>query len=125
MKKATNRILSFLIAFAMVIGVLVAPFTSANAAEAETPETPTTEVTIPGEATTSTKDEAETDKVTVHKILMSKDAMEKHDKEKNIKVVNLISRHSSKTVQKILEMFTLYGKLKMEANSSKLLLETN
>ena len=33
MKKATNRILSFLTAFAMVIGVLVAPFTSANAAE--------------------------------------------------------------------------------------------
>lgn len=48
MKKATNRILSFLTAFAMVIGVLVAPFTSANAA---------------GEITKS---------VTVHKILMDK-----------------------------------------------------
>ena len=33
MKKATNRILSFLSAFAMVLGILVAPFTSANAAE--------------------------------------------------------------------------------------------
>lgn len=50
MKKATNRILSFLTAFAMVIGVLVAPFTSANAAE----ET--------------------TDTLTIHKILMDKKA---------------------------------------------------
>lgn len=33
MKKATNKILSFLSAFAMVLGILVAPFTSANAAE--------------------------------------------------------------------------------------------
>jgi len=82
MKKATNRILSFLTAFAMVIGVLVAPFTSANASEVTPSEKPETEVTIPGEATTSTKDGAETGKVTVHKILMSKDAMEKHDKEK-------------------------------------------
>ena len=80
MKKATNRILSFLTAFAMVIGVLVAPFTSANAAEGT--ETPTTEVTVPGEATTSTADDAETNKVTVHKILMSKDAMGKHDVKK-------------------------------------------
>ena len=49
MKKVTNRILSFLTAFAMVIGVLVAPFTSASAAGAET-----------------------TDTVTVHKILTTK-----------------------------------------------------
>ena len=42
MKKATNRILSFLTAFAMVIGVLVAPFASAMAApEAGTPVGPT------------------------------------------------------------------------------------
>ena len=33
MKKATNKLMSFLAAFAMVIGVLVAPFTSANAAD--------------------------------------------------------------------------------------------
>ncbi|WP_073998181.1 pilin N-terminal domain-containing protein [Anaerococcus urinomassiliensis] len=58
MKKATNRILSFLTAFAMVIGVLVAPFTSANAAE-ETTET-----------------------VTLHKILQSKDNLNAKDKEK-------------------------------------------
>ena len=56
MKKATNRILSFLTAFAMVIGVLVAPFTSANAApQAGTPAGPT--------ADTET-----TAKVTIHKI---------------------------------------------------------
>lgn len=56
MKKATNRILSFLTAFAMVIGVLVAPFASAMAApEAGTPAGPT--------ADTET-----TAKVTIHKI---------------------------------------------------------
>ena len=51
MKKATNRILSFLTAFAMVIGVLVAPFTSANAA-----------------------DDEKTESLTIHKILMDKDS---------------------------------------------------
>lgn len=50
MKKATNKLMSFLAAFAMVIGVLVAPFTSANAAD-EVTET-----------------------LTIHKILMDKDA---------------------------------------------------
>ncbi len=49
MKKATNKILSFLTAFAMVIGVLVAPFATASADESETTET-----------------------VTLHKILMDK-----------------------------------------------------
>ncbi len=68
MKKATNRILSFLTAFAMVIGVLVAPFTSANAAEDGTGET-TTEAT-------------ETKSVTVHKILLTKAALDAHDKDK-------------------------------------------
>lgn len=58
MKKATNRILSFLTAFAMVIGVLVAPFTSANASETE------------AEKTT---------KVTLHKILMTKAELEAWD----------------------------------------------
>lgn len=53
MKKATNRILSFLTAFAMVIGVLVAPFTSANAAEA--------------------KYENSTNKIVIHKILFNED----------------------------------------------------
>ena len=61
MKKATNRILSFLSAFAMVLGILVAPFTSANAAEGDAdpaPETPS-----------ATSDVTET--LTIHKILMS------------------------------------------------------
>ena len=44
MKKATNKILSFLSAFAMVLGILVAPFTSANAAEPnDTPARPVIE----------------------------------------------------------------------------------
>ena len=60
MKKATNRILSFLTAFAMVIGVLVAPFTSANAAE-ETTET-----------------------VTLHKILQSKENLNAKKDEKDV-----------------------------------------
>lgn len=62
MKKATNRILSFLSAFAMVLGILVAPFTSANAAEGDAdpaPETPS-----------ATSDVTET--LTIHKILMDK-----------------------------------------------------
>ena len=53
MKKATNRILSFLTAFAMVIGVLVAPFTSANAAEVEAPDGKI--ATTTGDMPTSTK----------------------------------------------------------------------
>lgn len=57
MKKATNRILSFLTAFAMVIGVLVAPFTSANAA--------------PEDENTNT--------VVVHKMLMTKEQLDDHD----------------------------------------------
>ena len=64
MKKATNRILSFLSAFAMVLGILVAPFTSANAAEGDAdpaPETPS-----------ATSDVTET--LTIHKILMDKKA---------------------------------------------------
>lgn len=56
MKKATNRILSFLTAFAMVIGVLVAPFTSANAA----PE------------------DEKTNTVVVHKMLMTKEQLDAH-----------------------------------------------
>ena len=58
MKKATNRILSFLTAFAMVIGVLVAPLTSANAAE-------------------STAKDAKTDTVTLHKMLINKANLDK------------------------------------------------
>ena len=60
MKKATNKLMSFLAAFAMVISVLVAPFTSANAAE----DTETTE------------------SVTIHKILLTKEALDAHDKDK-------------------------------------------
>lgn len=63
MKKATNRILSFLTAFAMVIGVLVAPFTSANAAE-------------------STDKNAKTNTVTLHKILQSKENLNAKDEDK-------------------------------------------
>ena len=54
-----HKILSFLTAFAMVFGIIAAPFTSANAAEA-----------------------TETKSVTIHKILLTKDALEKHDKDK-------------------------------------------
>lgn len=39
MKKATNKLMSFLAAFAMVLSVLVAPFTSANAATEEPDQT--------------------------------------------------------------------------------------
>ena len=62
MKKATNRILSFLTAFAMVIGVLVAPFTSANAAGTEAKET---------------------ESLTIHKILLTEEALGKHDVNKD------------------------------------------
>lgn len=62
MKKATNKLMSFLAAFAMVIGVLVAPFTNANAAE-----------------DTEAK---ETESVTIHKILLTKEALDAHDKDK-------------------------------------------
>lgn len=61
MRKATNRILSFLTAFAMVIGVLVAPFTSANAAE-------------------STDKDAKTNTVTLHKMLIDKANLDKFPK---------------------------------------------
>ena len=60
MKKATNRILSFLTAFAMVIGVLVAPFTSAHAADKT--ETPAAK--------------QETISVTLHKILQPKEVFD-------------------------------------------------
>ena len=56
MKKATNKLMSFLAAFAMVLSVLVAPFTTANADE---------------ENTTSATNKV-TNTVTLHKILMDK-----------------------------------------------------
>ncbi|WP_394019883.1 isopeptide-forming domain-containing fimbrial protein [Anaerococcus cruorum] len=62
MKKATNKLMSFLAAFAMVIGVLVAPFANANAAE-----------------DTEAK---ETESVTIHKILLTQKALEDHGKDK-------------------------------------------
>ena len=55
-----HKILSFLTAFAMVFGIIAAPFVNASAAD---------------EAT-------ETKSVTIHKILLTKDALEKHDKNK-------------------------------------------
>ena len=67
MKKATNRILSFLTAFAMVIGVLVAPFTSANASQ-------------PGGETEQPKSEV-TKTVTLHKLVMSKADLEAWNKD--------------------------------------------
>ena len=51
-----KKILSLLTAFAMVFGIIAAPFTSASAAEA-----------------------TETESVTIHKILLTKEALEKHD----------------------------------------------
>lgn len=54
-----HKILSFLTAFAMVFGIIAAPFVNASAAEA-----------------------TETKSVTIHKILLTKDALEKHDKDK-------------------------------------------
>lgn len=68
MKKATNKLMSFLAAFAMVLSVLVAPFTTANAAE-ETETTPDAKAT-------------ETESVTIHKILLTQKALEDHDKDK-------------------------------------------
>ncbi|WP_040398188.1 pilin N-terminal domain-containing protein [Anaerococcus senegalensis] len=53
-----QKILSFLTVFAMVFGILAAPFTNANAA---------------GEETKS---------VTIHKILLTKEALDAHDKDK-------------------------------------------
>ena len=53
-----HKILSFLTVFAMVFGILAAPFTNANAA---------------GEETKS---------VTIHKILLTKEALDAHDKDK-------------------------------------------
>lgn len=64
MKKATNRILSFLSAFAMVIGVLVAPFANANAAEADTD-------VKAGTSVAGTASEETTTTVTLHKIKVS------------------------------------------------------
>lgn len=69
MKKATNKLMSFLAAFAMVIGVLVAPFASANAA---------------GESTAAG---AKTNTVTLHKMLIDKadlDKFPKKDEEKGL-----------------------------------------
>ena len=54
-----QKILSFLTVFAMVFGILAAPFTNANAAEA-----------------------TETKSVTIHKILLTKEALKAHDKDK-------------------------------------------
>lgn len=54
-----HKILSFLTAFAMVFGIVTAPFTNANAEEA-----------------------TETKSVTIHKILLTKEALDAHDKDK-------------------------------------------
>lgn len=54
-----HKILSFLTAFAMVFGILAAPFVNASAAEA-----------------------TETKSVTIHKILLTKEALDAHDKDK-------------------------------------------
>ncbi|MDU4019105.1 MAG: pilin N-terminal domain-containing protein, partial [Finegoldia magna] len=54
-----HKILSFLTAFAMVFGIIAAPFVNASAAEA-----------------------TETESVTIHKILLTKEALDAHDKDK-------------------------------------------
>jgi len=82
MKKATNKLMSFLAAFAMVIGVLVAPFANANAAE----DTETTE------------------SVTIHKILLTQDALKKHDVNKKYegnKIENITDFFGDKTAKEI------------------------
>lgn len=68
-----KKILSLLTAFAMVFGIIAAPFTSASAAD---------ETELPGQATTSTEDGAETNSVTVHKILMSQKGLKNHNADK-------------------------------------------
>lgn len=81
MKKATNKLMSFLAAFAMVLSVLVAPFTSANAASDDT-----------------------TESVTIHKILLTQDALEKHDKNKKYegnKIENITDFFGDKTAKEI------------------------
>ena len=70
MKKATNKLMSFLAAFAMVLSVLVAPFANANAAADNTQKNPT-------EATEKT-----TKTLTIHKILMSEQGLKDHDAKK-------------------------------------------
>ena len=69
MKKATNKLMSFLAAFAMVIGVLVAPFANANAAE-----------TTPDDPASATEETTKT--LTIHKILMSEQGLKDHDAKK-------------------------------------------
>ena len=106
MKKATNRILSFLTAFAMVIGVLVAPLTSANAADAEAKET---------------------ESVTIHKILLTEEALKAHkvDKEYNGgKIDNITEFFADDTAKEIDGVYFKLQKLKDEkdaANAEKLL----
>lgn len=106
MKKATNRILSFLTAFAMVIGVLVAPFTSANAAETEAKET---------------------ESVTIHKILLTEDALGKHDENKDYnggKIKNIQDFFGDTTAEEIDGVYFKLQKLNDEkeaANAEKLL----
>lgn len=81
MKKATNRILSFLTAFAMVIGVLVAPFTSANAADQYYKDTqkPVVKEGAPAdEAEAST-----TSTIDIHKIVMDSADLANWDPEQN------------------------------------------
>lgn len=90
MKKATNKILSFLSAFAMVLGILVASFTSANAAEPNDtparpvieepanpdenkPEKPTDDKDKQADDKTDNKISNDTAKINIHKIVMDVD----------------------------------------------------
>lgn len=91
MKKATNKLMSFLAAFAMVLSVLVAPFTSANAADDETTDAPQTEAT-------------ETKSVTIHKILLTQEALKDHDVNKKYegnKIENITDFFGDKTAKEI------------------------
>ena len=88
-----HKILSFLTAFAMVFGILAAPFTNANAAD---------------EAT-------ETKSVTIHKILLTKDALEKHDKDKKYEGTKIPDIKDFFGDQKAKEIDGVYFKLQQPA----------
>ena len=98
MKKATNRILSFLTAFAMVIGVLVAPFTSANADT---------------DSKTSDKPDAVTETVTLHKLMMDKSTLAGWDSNK----VEEDGYDGTQSLEELKKLTSLNGKTFTEADN--------
>ena len=76
-----NKLFSIFTALAMVLGILVSPFTSAHAAEA-----------------------TETKSVTIHKILLTKEALDAHDKDKKYEgteIENIQNFFGDKTAEEI------------------------